>query len=221
TYRTLIKYILIQTNLLNSRESSPMVGIQPKKFTFAEYLAYKDDTDRRYELIGGELRDLPPESGLNSYIARYLLFVLASGGIVPLTQLAIHDCEIQVPILQPGDAANRYPDLVVLREEHWELTQKRLTVTLEMPPPQLVVEVVSPGKTSRERDYQRKRAQYEATGIPEYWIVDTQEEQVTVLFLEERQYVEVGVFGEDEAILSPTFPELKLTPQQIFNSGLG
>ncbi|MDY6939635.1 MAG: Uma2 family endonuclease [Cyanobacteriota bacterium] len=198
-----------------------MVGIQPKKFTFAEYLAYEDDSDRRYELIGGELVPLPPESGLNDWIARYLFFALANSGLVPPPLIAIHTCEIQVPILQPGDAANRYPDLVVLRPEHWQLTQKRLTVTLEMPPPQLVVEVVSPGKTSRERDYQRKRAQYQATGIPEYWIVDTQEERVTVLFLEEGQYVEVGVFREDAAILSPTFPELKLSAGQIFNSGLG
>ena len=109
---------------------------------------------------------------------------------------------------------------MVLRQEHWELTQKRLTITLEMPPPRLVVEVVSPGKTSRERDYQRKRAQYEATGIPEYWIVDTQEEQVKVLYLEEGRYVEEGVFRENDMILSPTFSELKLTTRQIFNSGL-
>ena len=197
-----------------------MVTTQPQKLTFEEYLAYEDDTENRYELIDGELVLLPPESGLNSYIARYLLFAIASSGIVPLTQIAIHDCEVQVPILQPGDAANRYPDLVVLRQEHWELTQKRLTITLEMPPPRLVVEVVSPGKTSRERDYQRKRTQYEATGIPEYWIVDTQEERVTVLFLEEGRYVEVGVFREEEMILSPMFGELKLTARQIFDSGL-
>ncbi len=197
-----------------------MVTTQPRKFTFAEYLAYEDDTENRYQLIDGELVALPPESGLNSYIARYLLFSLVSSGLAPLALIAIHDCELQVPVLQPGDAANRFPDLVVLREEHWELTQKRLTITLEMPPPRLVVEVVSPGKTSRERDYQRKRAQYEATGIPEYWIVDTQEERVTVLYLEEGRYVEVGVFREEDMILSPLFGEWKLTAQQIFDSGL-
>ena len=197
-----------------------MVTTQPQKLTFEEYLAYEDDTENRYQLIDGELVALPPESGLNDWIARYLFFSLASSGLVPPPLIAIHTCEVQVPILQPGDAANRYPDLVVLRQEHWELTQKRLTITLEMPPPRLVVEVVSPGKTSRERDYQRKRAQYEATGIPEYWIVDTQEERVTVLFLEEGRYVEVGVFREEEMILSPMFGELKLTARQIFDSGL-
>jgi hypothetical protein len=51
-------------------------------------------------------------------------------------------CDVQVPVLQTGDAANRIPDLVVLREEHLALTQKRLTVTLDMPPPVMVMEVV-------------------------------------------------------------------------------
>ena len=197
-----------------------MVTTQPQKLTFEEYLAYEDDTENRYQLIDGELVPLPPESGLNDWIAQELFWVLAIAQLAPRQLIRPHTCEIQVPILQPGDAANRYPDLVVLREEHWELTQKRLTITLEMPPPRLVVEVMSPGKTSRERDYQRKRAQYEATGIPEYWIVDTQEEQVTVLYLEEGRYVEEGVFWENDMILSPTFSELKLTARQIFSSGL-
>ncbi|MBE9039652.1 Uma2 family endonuclease [Oscillatoriales cyanobacterium LEGE 11467] len=190
-----------------------MVATQPRKLTFAEYLAYEDDTDRRYELIDGELVALPPESGINDWIAQELFWVLAIAQLAPRQLIRPHTCELQVPVLQSGDAANRYPDLVVLRQEHWELTQKRLTITLEMPPPRLVVEVVSPGKTSRERDYQRKRAQYEATGIPEYWIVDTQQEQITVLCLEEGRYIE-------ETILSPTFGELKLTARQIFDSGL-
>ena len=197
-----------------------MVTTQPHKLTFEEYLTYEDDTENRYQLIDGELIALPPESGLNDWIAQELFWVLAIAQLAPRQLIRPHTCELQVPVLQPGDAANRYPDLVVLREEHWELTQKRLTITLEMPPPRLVVEVVSPGKTSRERDYQRKRAQYEATGIPEYWIVDTQEEQVMVLHLEEGRYIEVGVFREEEMILSPTFGELKLTAQQIFDSGL-
>ncbi|MDY7012694.1 MAG: Uma2 family endonuclease [Cyanobacteriota bacterium] len=148
-----------------------MIQTQPKKLTFSEYLEYEDNTDNRYELIDGELIPLPPESGLNSSIANYLFFVLVSAG-VPLPLVHPHSCEVQVPILQPGDAANRYLDLIVLLQEHWDLTQNRLTITLDMPPPRLVVEVVSPGKINRERDYTRKRAQYAAREIPEYWIID-------------------------------------------------
>ena len=93
-------------------------------------------------------------------------------------------CEIQVPILQSKDPANRFPDLVVLRPEHLQLTQKRLTITLDMPPPRLIAEVLSPGKPNQDRDYIYKRAQYAAIGVPEYWLLDPVAQTVLVLTLE-------------------------------------
>ena len=111
-------------------------------------------------------------------------------------------CEVQVPVLRPGDAANRYPDLVVLREEHLDLTQRRLTITLDMPPPRLIAEVVSPGKTNRDRDYIHKRAQYAAIGVPEYWLLDSEAQTVMVLTLDGEAYREVGLFRGNETIAS-------------------
>jgi Uma2 family endonuclease len=192
-----------------------MIQVHNGKLTFEEYLTYEDDTDNRYELIDGELVTLPPESEPNNFIANYLLFTLASSGLVPLRLIKTHTCEMQVPVLRSGDSANRYPDLVVLRPEHILLTASRLTVTLDMPPPELVIEIVSPGRVGRDRDYISKRDQYAARGIPEYWIVDPQQQIVAVLRLESGQYIEVGVFQGDRAIVSPMFPQLSVTAQQI------
>jgi Uma2 family endonuclease len=191
-----------------------MIKARNRKLTFEEYLTYEDDTDNRYELIDGELVTLPPESEPNNAIVSYLFLVLVNSGI-PWRCIKTHMCEIQVPILREGDAANRYPDLVVLRPEHILLTASRLTITVDMPPPQLVVEVVSPGRIGRDRDYISKRAQYAARSIPEYWIVDPQEEIVAVLRLESGQYVEFGVFQGEQALVSPAFPQLSLTAQQV------
>ncbi|MCC3592663.1 Uma2 family endonuclease [Microcoleus sp. PH2017_28_MFU_U_A] len=191
-----------------------MIQAHKQKLTFEEYLTYEDDTDNRYELIDGELVTLPPESEPNNAIVSYLFLVLVNSGI-PWRCIKTHMCEIQVPILREGDAANRYPDLVVLRPEHILLTATRLTITQTMPPPQLVVEVVSPGRVGRDRDYISKRAQYAARGIPEYWIVDPQEEIVAVLRLESGEYVEVGVFQGEQALISPAFPQLNLTAGQV------
>lgn len=47
-----------------------------KLFTLAEYLAYDDGTDKRYELVNGELVEMPPESDLNNLIAMYLIAAL-------------------------------------------------------------------------------------------------------------------------------------------------
>ena len=190
--------------------------VAPKTFaTFEEYLAYDDGTDNCYELVNGELVLLPPESEENDWTALDLRDELIR--YTPRRLVRIHTGEVQVPVIGPGDAANRFPDLMVLDEVHLDLTKKRFTITLEMPPPRMVAEVVSPGQESRQRDYERKRAQYAAIGIPEYWIIDPQQAQVTVLFLEEGQYVEVGVFRGDEAISSPTFPELCLSAKALLS----
>jgi Uma2 family endonuclease len=107
---------------------------------FTDYLAYDDGTDDRYALVDGVLVTLPPESGPNDFIAQELFWLLASLGVVPRALIRPHTCEVQVPVLQSGDAANRYPDLVILDPIHLRLTQQRLTITLDMPPPRLVVE---------------------------------------------------------------------------------
>jgi Uma2 family endonuclease len=45
----------------------------PKYMTLEEYLNYDDGTDTRYELVNGELFEVPSESDLNNLIAIYLL----------------------------------------------------------------------------------------------------------------------------------------------------
>jgi Uma2 family endonuclease len=197
-----------------------MNPVKPR-LTFEEYLEYDDETDDRYELIDGELIALPPESEPNDFLATWLQFELAK--LVNLRLVRVHTCEVQVSVLRAGDAQNRFPDLVVLREEHLALTQKRLTIKLDMPPPLFVAEVVSPGQSNRERDYQRKRQQYFDRGIAEYWILDPKSQTVTVfqLNLEQnsQQYVEMGEFRENDLILSDVFPDLQLTPDRIFSAG--
>ncbi|NJP10622.1 MAG: Uma2 family endonuclease [Leptolyngbyaceae cyanobacterium RU_5_1] len=188
--------------------------------TFEDYLNYDDGTDRRYELVDGRLVELPPESEPNDWIANYLFLAIANTGVVPPRLIRPGKCEIQVPVLQPNDPANRYPDLVILCEVHLTLTQKRLTIKRDMPPPVLVAEVVSPGKTNRERDDERKRDQYAQLGIPEYWLIDPEQQRVTVLELKAGHYAEVGTFQGSDAILSPTFSNLQLTANQILTMGM-
>jgi Uma2 family endonuclease len=193
------------------------------RFTsFEEYLAWSDDPENaiegRYELINGELVQLMTESGANTTIATHLLFCLISAGIpVPLVKQGC--VEVQVPILQPGDAANRFPDLLVLRTEHPSLIAKRATITREMPPPLMAVEVASPGKRNHERDYQNKLAQYEAIGVEEYWIVDSEAQAVVVFELQQTGYRQVGKFQGKSMVPCATCPALTLTAEQILDAG--
>lgn len=92
----------------------------------------------------------------------------------------------------------------------------------DMLPLRLVVEVVSPGKQSHDRDYRYKRSQYQARAINEYWIVDPISQQITVLTLAEGLYEE-AIFTRELTIVSPLLTELgqtaPLTTQQVLQAG--
>lgn len=188
--------------------------IATQKLTLEEYLVYDDGTDNKYELVDGELVAMPPESDRNNLIALYLLTELLK--FVPIRLIRHKDTEIVVT----GDRTRvRLPDLTILTEELLTaLGGKRATITQDMPSPALAVEVVSPGKVNQDRDYRYKRSEYAARGILEYWIVDPQKEQVMVLTLVDGFY-ESALYKEDETIISPTFPLLKLTAKQILTPG--
>lgn len=191
-----------------------MTQAKPQFTTFEEYLSYDDDSDRRYELVDGALIELPPESPENDFFALNLRDLLIK--FVRRQLIRVHTCELQVPVLDPKDAANRYPDLVILRPEHLDLMQRRLTIKLDMPPPQLVVEIVSPGPRNQARDHVRKRAQYAARGIPEYWLIHPENQMITVLRLEGTQYIEAGAFRAKDRIISDEVPNITIVAEEIF-----
>lgn len=90
-----------------------MTQAKPQFASFEEYLTDSNELSGRYELIDGELIELPPESPENDFFALNLRDLLIE--IVHRQLVRVHTCEVQVPVLEPKDPANRYPDLVILR----------------------------------------------------------------------------------------------------------
>ncbi len=84
----------------------------------------------------------------------------------------------------------RIPDLLVHIEESQAalIGASRATITRDMSPPALTIEIVSPGTDNRNRDYRYKHTEYAARGIAEYWIVDPEMQQITVCQGGEGQY---------------------------------
>ena len=178
--------------------------------SFEDYLMAdaSDLPEGRCEYWDGELAELMTESVKNDDIALFIMFALVAIGI-PFRLIRPHSCEVEVI----GKPKNRFPDLTVLSEVHLSILESRLTITLKMPPPRLLVEVVSPGNESKDnykRDYLAKRDQYAAIGVPEYWIVDPSREWAMIGTLTNGAY-QFQTFTGDATIISPTFPELKLT----------
>jgi Uma2 family endonuclease len=156
------------------------------------------------------------ESGFNALIANWLFFALASAGI-PIARLRPHSCEVEVP----GQPRTRFPDLTVLDDLHIPLIEKRERITRDMPPPRLLVEVVSPGDENSDnykRDYQEKCQQYAAIGVPEYWLIDPDRQVILIGRLIAGAY-QFQTFRNQETLISTTFPTLRLTAAQVLNAG--
>ncbi|MBD1918072.1 MULTISPECIES: Uma2 family endonuclease [Cyanophyceae] len=187
-----------------------MAQAQPQLKTFSDFLAYAQEVEGYYELTNGELVEMPPESDENLYRAMRLYEALKS--VVDMRQIRLQG----LAIAMPGQPKNRYPDLTVLRPEHPEQMRElgQAAITLEMAPPLLVVEVVSPGAENRRRDYLEKRNQYEWRGIGEYWILDPAVGRVTVLSLTPQGYSEATFEGES-VVESFTFPDWAMTAEAM------
>jgi Uma2 family endonuclease len=180
-----------------------------QKLTFEAYLAYDDGTDDRYELVDGELVKMPPEDRINSKIALFLLTKLLE--TFPEDRLCYKDTEIEV---SGSLAKTRLPDLMLLSDElAIILGDGRGTITRDMPSPELIIEVVSPGKINEERDYRYKRSEYAARGVLEYWVINPSASTITVFSLEAGFY-EAAVYT-GQMMIQSQFEMLRLRADQV------
>jgi Uma2 family endonuclease len=190
----------------------------PQFKSLEDYLAADpaDLPEGRHEYWDGELVPVISESIGNINIATYLFALLIQAGFPP--QMI---CLGQVEVVVPGTPKTRYPDVTVLDEAHTVLLSKKATITRDMPPPRLLAEVVSPGNENSEnyrRDYQEKVRQYAAIGVPEYWLIDPERSVILVGILTDGGY-DFQEFRADRQILSPTFPGIQITADQILKAG--
>ena len=197
------------TKPVSQEASNQISNPVSQKMTFEEFVMFDDGTENYYELENGELIQMPYESEINRRIASFLFVYFAQLGI-PSYRLSMKT-EISVQSRMVGV---RVPDLVVFSEELAVAMQgaKRSLILMDMPPPLLVVEVVSPNQENR--DYRYKRSEYAARGIAEYWIVDAISMKVTLLQWVEGFYDEF-VFTDDMKIISPLLGNLELTAVQV------
>lgn len=180
--------------------------------TFEQYLPYDDGTDKQYEFVGGKLVEMPPESPVNSRISFFLALQFAK--LLLEERICHKDTEI---VVSGSQLQTRLPDLMVLSEELALILGEtnRGTIALEMPPPELIIEVASPGKTNEERDYRFKRSEYAARAVPEYWVINLAERKITVYTLVAGYYEEEEFTGD--MLIQSRFEALQLTAEQVFN----
>jgi Uma2 family endonuclease len=173
------------------------------------YDSIGDRPEIRYELEDGKIIVMPPEPISNSVVSRRLFMALAK--YVPLYSLTYKEVFVEV-----SGRRVRNPDLLILGEECFNALEPttQVTITQDMPPPLVAIEIVSSGNENIARDYRYKRSEYAARGISEYWIVDPQQRNIIILTLVEGFYEEV-IYTGAEQISTQVFPEIEIKVNEI------
>jgi Uma2 family endonuclease len=198
---------------------------EPKLYTFDEFIEwYPENSEFRYELHDGVIIEMPKPRGkhsrLTGSLAERLLITIREMGFGGIWTIP------RESIVRPyRDKSGYEPDIIVLNEEtidsetRWESESVIQNATSV----KLIVEVVS---TNWQDDYYDKRRDYEAMGIPEFWIVDyaalggrefigyPKQPTIFVYELVDGEYVKTTFRGND-VIVSPTLPGFNLTAQEI------
>jgi Uma2 family endonuclease len=172
----------------------------PPPISFEQFLAWADE-DTHAEWVDGEIVLMSPSNLehqrlilflaelINRYVRAHQLGEVFLAGV--LMRLATRP-------------SGREPDLLFVANEHAD----RLRETYVDGPADLVVEIVSPD--SEERDRVTKLAEYEAAGIPEYWLIDPLRREALFYRLGEDRRYHLGPVDAEGFYHSAVLPEFRL-----------
>ncbi|OUL26372.1 hypothetical protein BV378_13220 [Nostoc sp. RF31YmG] len=210
-----------------------------KLVTFEDFAAWRPEGGR-YELHDGVIVEMAQPAGDHEDVVGFIARKLT----IEFDRLNLPYIIPKTALVKPSTSESGYsPDVLLLNRANLvnePLWKKASTVSQAASIP-LVVEVVSTAvASSRETrptrcltnwddDYYTKQGKYEGIGIPEYWVVDylglgakkftgnPKQPTISVYQLIDGEY-QVTQFRGDDRIVSPTFPQLNLTAQQIFQT---
>ncbi len=147
------------------------------KLTYSDYAAIPND-GKRHEIIDGVHYVNAAPHLYHQAVSKRLQYELYTK--IELTGLGIlynAPCDVEM-----SDHDIVQPDLLVVLNASKHI----LTPTRVKGVPDLLVEILSPSNPDHDRV--RKRGLYERAGVPEYWIVDPTDHEVTQLVLKDSRY---------------------------------
>ena len=165
-------------DILNIEEELPQTS-------FEEFLDWADE-DTRAEWVNGEVIMTSPASRRHQEMVKFLMAIL--NVYVEEHTLGVF---LPAPFLMKLEDTAREPDLLFLTAQH----QERLRETYLDGPADLVIEIISPESFGRDRG--DKFYEYEAAGIPEYWLIDPLRERAEFYQLDEQGRYQLVVPNED------------------------
>ena len=180
--------------------------IKTEAVSFEDYLRLYDSYEGgTTEWLDGEVYIYPMTNNIKH---QSVIFILALFLKVYLERTKV-GILIQSNIPMKIDEKNApEPDLMVLLNEHRDRVSTYVQGAAD-----IVVEVVSP--ESDARDYGRKRLQYEAAGVPEYWLIDETRDRIIIYTRDGKLFSERVL--KNEPITSHILTKFALDPSLLWD----
>ncbi len=179
-------------------------------YTYADYLLWK--FQERVELIRGKLFRMSPAPSLtHQRLATFFTARLFNFFEGKNCQVFTAPFDVRLPVgrRKGEDTTVVQPDLCVICDPA-KLDERGCAGA-----PDLVVEILSPGNSSREMG--EKYRVYEEAGVREYWIVNPMEKIALIYILNETgTYIGLAPVTEDDPLKSSIFPGLAIDLQEVF-----
>ena len=174
-----------------------------------EQFLHSHDEDLHAEWVDGEVIVKSPASQKHQDLADFLTTCVRL-----FTEAHRLGKAISAPFSMHLDVVSsvREPDLLFVATQHLD----RLTDCHLDGPADLVVEIVSPDSLGRDRG--DKFAEYEAAGIPEYWLIDPIRQQAEFYTLEHGRYHPAPL--TDGAYHSTALPDFYLREDWLWQEPL-
>jgi Uma2 family endonuclease len=173
--------------------------------------ALPDNEWIRYEIIDGELFVTRSPHHKHQQATGRIFAALDSWSL----ESGLGEASI-MPGLIFSDSDNVSPDVVWV--SHERLAQIEDESGHLQGAPELVVEVLSPGKANEDRDRLAKLKLYSTQGVQEYWIVDRIAQRIEVYRRENSQLVLVATVLMGDRITSPLLPGFACEVARLFAS---
>ncbi len=154
-----------------SYSKSAMGESAKTRLSYEEFLKLYDE-DVHAEWMDGEVILLSPASSRHQDLSDFLTAILRA--YVEAKRLGVVR---SAPFQMRLGLSGREPDLLFVAQEHIERLQENYLDG----PADLVIEIVSP--ESRLRDRGEKLAEYELSGVREYWLIDPEEKRADFYIL--------------------------------------
>ena len=181
----------------------------PPQGQWSENDFYALHGNRLIELVDGNLEVLPMPTWLHQLMVKFLVRAIevATAGVGEVL-----DGPLPIRLFEKNI---REPDVMYFAPGSEPKDPRGYPTRVD-----LAMEVVSEGAEAAKRDYEDKRRDYARAGIPEYWIVDPEQQRITVLVLEEATYRMHGEFTAGQIASGVLLPSLEIEVSQVMQLGM-